>query len=60
MRIARCGLYRCAAAILPTISSTGTPIAQGLSAPTGLAFGPDGTLYVAEYGGKLYKIAPAG
>lgn len=37
-----------------------TAFASGLSTPTAMALGPDGRLYVAEGGGAIVAIGPAG
>jgi glucose/arabinose dehydrogenase len=43
------------AATLPT-GFTETPVATGLSAPTAMAFAPDGRLFVCQQGGQLRVI----
>ncbi len=46
---------------LPDGGGTPTAFAVGLPAPSGLAFGPTGTLYVdSETTGAIYTISPAG
>jgi hypothetical protein len=44
------GLAPAAIAQLPIAASSGTLLASGLNDPRGLAFGPDGALYIAEAG----------
>ncbi|MBJ7329454.1 MAG: PQQ-dependent sugar dehydrogenase [Solirubrobacteraceae bacterium] len=36
------------------------PVATGLDQPTGIAYRPDGTAYVIEKGGKVYRVTTAG